>query len=417
MTYYYNPPHSQYWMYKFRDTSPNGTDHLTPLQVSFASDLNVASALPNTLFLILNSFLGHLIPLKYRMLGSMLPIFLFFGLTTAFVEVDTDGYQKLFFALTMITVVLMNVCAAILSGGLFGLVGQFPSEYITAVVSGQSLGGIFAALTEIIALTLGASAQYSAFIYFIIGTVVMLLSVQAYVIMSRTVFFKHFTRDRKEEIHSGQEERLVEKEEDDDDDNDDDDDDLQRISRVLPNKSEADFQEVFKGIWKYGLIEFCVFSVTLSIYPAVTVLVTSTGKGSGHLWNDVYFVTVVNYLIFNSGDYLGRILAGLIDWPKNRPNLLLVTAMLRALWIPLFMLCNAQPRESLPVLIHSDVSYIGLMVVFAVSNGYLANMGLICAPKQVREHERERASSMMAAFLGVGLAFGSALSLILVKLL
>ena len=57
------------------------------------------------------------------------------------------------------------------------------------------------------------------------------------------------------------------------------------------------------------------------------------------------------------------------------------------------------------------------MILFSLSNGYLANIALICAPKQVREHERERASSMMAAFLGIGLAFGSALSLILVKLL
>lgn len=414
-------------MFKFRDTTANGTSHLTPLQVSFASDLNVASALPNTLFLILNSFLGYLIPLKYRMLGSMLLIFVFFGVTTGFVQVNTDSYQKLFFALTMITVVLMNIASAILSGGLFGLVGQFPSEYITAVVSGQSLGGIFAALTEIIALTLGASAQYSAFIYFIIGTVVMLLSIQAYALQSRTVFFKYFTRDRNKTITADQE-RLITAEEDNLEESDSSNVDVTPISAAggvaaqgvvssVEKQSEADFQLVFKGIWKYGLLEFLVFSVTLSIYPAVTVLITSTGKGNGHMWNDVYFVTVVNYLIFNSGDYLGRILAGLIEWPRHRPNLLLLVAVLRASWIPLFMLCNAQPRESLPVLIDSDVMYIGLMTVFAVSNGYLANLGLICAPKQVREHERERASSMMAAFLGVGLAFGSALSLILVKLL
>lgn len=28
----------------------------------------------------------------------------------------------------------------------------------------------------------------------------------------------------------------------------------------------------------------------------------------------MYFVPVVNYLVFNSGDYLGRILAGMIEW-------------------------------------------------------------------------------------------------------
>lgn len=407
-------------MFKFRNTTANATDHLTPLQVSFTSDLNVASALPNTLFLILNSFLGYLIPLKFRMLGSMLLIFVFFGVTTAFVRVDTDSYQQLFFGLTMITVVLMNIASAILSGGLFGLVGQFPSEYITAVVSGQSLGGIFAALTEIIALTLGASPQYSAFVYFIIGTVVMLVSIQAYTVQSRTVFFKYFTRDRTKDAAAIEEDRrrLVDGEEDDEDDIDDDGGTISERREVGDSgRKEPNFQRVFLLIWKYGLIEFCIFVVTISIYPAVTVLITSTGKGNGHLWNDVYFVTVVNYLVFNSGDYLGRILAGLLEWPTNRPNLLLFAALLRGLWIPLFMLCNAQPRGSLPVLIDSDILYILLMVVFSISNGYLANLSLICAPKQVREVEREMAASMMAAFLGVGLAFGSALSLILVKLL
>lgn len=60
-----------------------------------------------------------------------------------------------------------------------------------------------------------------------------------------------------------------------------------------------------------------VFVVTLSVYPAVTVLINSQYHGNGHPWNDVYFVPVTNYLIFNSGDYLGRILAGMIEWVKT----------------------------------------------------------------------------------------------------
>lgn len=57
-----------------------------------------------------------------------------------------------------------------------------------------------------------------------------------------------------------------------------------------------------------------VFVVTLCVYPSVTVLVSSESRGNGHPWNDVYFVPVTNYLIFNSGDYLGRILAGMLEW-------------------------------------------------------------------------------------------------------
>lgn len=57
------------------------------------------------------------------------------------------------------------------------------------------------------------------------------------------------------------------------------------------------------------------------------------------------------------------------------------------------------------------------MSALALSNGYLANIAMICAPKIVREHEREMASSIMAAFLGIGLAGGSMISFLLVELI
>lgn len=57
----------QYWMYKFREIHDNSTnlthtyaklEQKTDLQASFTSYLSVASALPNTLFLIINAFIS-----------------------------------------------------------------------------------------------------------------------------------------------------------------------------------------------------------------------------------------------------------------------------------------------------------------------------------------------------------------------
>lgn len=75
------------------------------------------------------------------------------------------------------------------------------------------------------------------------------------------------------------------------------------------------------------------------------------------------------------------------------------------------------PRHELPTLIHTDYAFVALMAGFSFSNGYLANIALIWAPKSVHSREREMASSMMAAFLGVGLAFGSSISLIMVQII
>jgi len=38
-------------------------------------------------------------------------------------------------------------------------------------------------------------------------------------------------------------------------------------------------------IWVYGFAEWMTFVVTLAMYPAVTVLVNSTGRGNSNPWN------------------------------------------------------------------------------------------------------------------------------------
>lgn len=48
-----------YWQYKFRNLSTNNTEILTPRQIQFQPDLAMCSAIPTTIFLILNAFYSH----------------------------------------------------------------------------------------------------------------------------------------------------------------------------------------------------------------------------------------------------------------------------------------------------------------------------------------------------------------------
>ncbi|GFG40730.1 hypothetical protein Cfor_04914, partial [Coptotermes formosanus] len=389
-----------YWMYKFRDVHANisDKDNRTELQAGFTAYLSVASTIPNTLFLILNSLLSHKISLQIRMIGSLSCIFLLFVLTTVLVKVDTDSCQDLFFGITLVTVVLLNIATAILQGGLFGIVGKFSSRYITAVVSGQALGGIFAALAEITSLCLGASSTMSAFVYFMVANGMLLLSLAAYLVLSRAVFFRFHMLDKVQTSTMQYEPAVIQ-------------------ASDNPPSREISYKSILNKVWVYGFTEWMTFVVTLAMYPAVTVLVNSTGRGNSKPWNDTYFVPVVGYLIFSTCDYVGRILAGLLQWPQNKGWIVAVLSVLRIAFIPLLLLCNAQPRHHLPVLMNSDLYYILIIVLFGLSNGYLANIALICVPKMVDYSEQETASSMIAAFVGIGLACGSALSLVMVSLL
>lgn len=282
-------------MYKFRNVTCNSTTVITPTQATFISDLSFSASIPSTAFLILNAFLGHKIPLSLRMNGSLLVVLVIFLMNTVLIKVDTDQWQNTFFDITIASVVVMNIATAILTGGLFGVCGLFPSEYMTAVVSGQALGGVFTAVTEIVTITFSTDDRKSTFIFFIIGNVLCMLAVITYIILPRTNHYKYYTVEkwtmRPSRIERGASDA---------------------VAQVEPN-----FKNVLNKIWLYGFTEWLVFVVTLSVYPAVTVLVNSESHGNGHPWNDIYFIPVTNYLIFNSGDYLGRILAGMFEWVNN----------------------------------------------------------------------------------------------------
>uniref|UniRef100_A0A182K8P7 Equilibrative nucleoside transporter n=1 Tax=Anopheles christyi TaxID=43041 RepID=A0A182K8P7_9DIPT len=364
----------EYWQYKFRNVSSNDTSVLTPRQLEFQSDLSIAAAVPGTI-------------------ARVLMLLIMIG-TTALVRVDTDQWQDTFFNLTMLSVVVINSFSAILTGGLFGIAGQFSAHYMTAAVSGQALGGIFSAVADIIALTFASNPSTTAFVFFIVGCVVLLLSLFAYIIMSKTLFFKYYT-SKKMLMKSSLE--------------------ADPAARDICSRQEPRFPDVLRKIWIYGFSEWLVFVTTLSIYPAVTVLVGS--QHHGRPWNDVYFLPVVNYLLFNTGDYLGRIFAGMFEWPWNNPILIGVLTIGRIAFVPAMLLCNITQHHNFPVLIHSDYIFIVLMAAFALSNGYLANIALIGAPRVVEGHEKEMASSMMAAFLGIGLACGSAISLMIIEMI
>ncbi|XP_014296757.1 equilibrative nucleoside transporter 1 [Microplitis demolitor] len=395
-----------YWMYKFRQIHPNNSgsnnythteilENKTDLQVSFTSYLNVSSALPNMLFLIINTFLSKRLSQKFRMISSQLLIFIMFIVTTVFVKINTDEWQNTFLIITLTTVAFVNALSAVFGGTLMGIVGRFSPKYITAMSGGQALGGIFTALTEICSLWIGASPVVSGLVYFIIGDVVLLFSFIAYIILEEEEFFKHHMLLKQQEEPNFSVNAEV----------------------SFVDEPRISYRRILKRILPYGLTMFLVFFVTMAVYPAVTVLVESQGKGQGYAWNDIYFVPVVTYLTFSCGDYIGRLLSGILLWPKKKPWVVVILSLLRVLFIPAFMLCNAQPRHYLPVYVNSDICYILLTILFATGNGYLCNIAFILAPTVVEPQDKEVASTMMGAFLGLGITTGSALSLVLIKCL
>ena len=74
-------------------------------------------------------------------------------------------------------------------------------------------------------------------------------------------------------------------------------------------------------------------------------------------------------------------LASLYFQPGKDSKLVPILLVARVIFVPLFMLCNVQPRYNLPIFFEHDAWFIVFMIVFAFSNGYLASLCMCFGPK------------------------------------
>lgn len=327
-------------------------------------------------------------------------------------EVLSTG-QTTFYDVTLSSAFFINVVSSIFQGGICGLAGKFPPGYIQAVISGQALGGIFASAANIGSIALGASPVQSAFIYFLAADVTLIISFALYLALSPSQFFLHHSASSPALNNGpGSPRNLNAKPADLLDGLDED-------QVLISTEQGISYGRIIRKLWPYLLSVGLTYVVTLALYPAVAVLVRSVERGHGNAWNDVYFTPVACFLLLNVGDYVGRFTAGLIPLPSCcSPKVwTFVLSVLRMALVPLMMVCNAQPRSHLPVLIDTDGGFIGLMALLALSNGYLSTLCFAMAPRSVSVEEQETASSLMAAALGIGLALGGALSSAVVHIL
>ncbi|KPP68045.1 equilibrative nucleoside transporter 1-like [Scleropages formosus] len=376
------------------------------LESTFNNVMTLCAMVPLLIFTCLNSFIHQKIPQKVRILGGLVAIFVVFLVTAIVVKVEISPLP--FYVFTMIKIVFINSFGAILQSSLFGLAGMLPASYTAPIMSGQGLAGTFAAFSMICALLSGSELQDSAFGYFITACMVILLAIVSYIALPKMEFFQYYLETNSNRASGDEENKmdLLKK-------------DPAEKMPVLNDEEPASSSSVFSifrkvprrlqaPIWVMALSVCFVFTITIGVFPAVTVDAQST-VATDRGWA-TYFIPVSCFLVFNLMDWAGRSLTALCMWPGKDSILLPILVLVRLIFVPLFMLCNIKPREYLPVVFENDGWYIFFMVLFAFSNGYLASLCMCFGPKKVLPHEAETAGAVMAFFLSLGLALGAALS-------
>ncbi|KAK2865762.1 hypothetical protein Q7C36_001818 [Tachysurus vachellii] len=388
----------------------NGTLTATK-EYYFNNWMTLLSQLPLLLFTLLNSILYPRISERIRIAGSLVFILILFILTAILVKVRLE--QDHFFSITMATIWFINSFGAVLQGSLFGLVGLLPQKYSAAFMSGQSLAGTFAALAMLFAIASETDEETAALGYFITPCVGTLVTLFSYVLLPKLKSSpnEQFRGDRgKEKLP----ERILGKI-------------LER--KQTPKSPECDgakqafvcvdtehakqakgsVLEVFKKIWVMAFCVTFVFTVTLSVFPAVTVDVKTVYPGK---W-ERYFIPVCCFLLFNLMDLTGRSVTSWVQWPSKESRLFPILVVSRVIFIPLLMFCNVQGRSFLPVFFTNDWMFVIIMLLFSLSSGYFVCLSMTYAPQLAGPQDGETAGALMTFFLALGLSLGAALSFLL----
>ena len=162
----------------------------TAFEGNFENYFSVAFMISQTTGLALAIKYQDHIPLMYRVLVPLCLTAAVFVFTTVSVTVDID--RNLLFVMTLISCMIVGISNAMLSGGLFGLCGNFPPKYTGALMGGQGLAGLAVSVASISTTWAGNpvdvctdddagdddgscedSIDYSSLVFFCIACVVM----------------------------------------------------------------------------------------------------------------------------------------------------------------------------------------------------------------------------------------------------
>ncbi|GAA6052244.1 hypothetical protein JCM3770_007397 [Rhodotorula araucariae] len=180
------------------------------------------------------------------------------------------------------------------------------------------------------------------------------------------------------------------------------------------SSSGASMRAVERKVRHLGIAMFLVFGITLAVFPSITSTIVSikTGDPDARLLQRPELFVPLGFAVFAGGDWLGRLMP---QWERlawTNWKVLMACSVARVVFVPLFLMCNQTAGGNGRALIHSDLAFFAIMLVFAVSNGYFSTLIMLASVVEpsLEPDEVEVAATCLAFYLTAGLAIGSFLS-------
>lgn len=395
----------------------------TELQANFEAYLTVYGSIACVLGSILNVFATKSLSNSTRMIWGHVLVVVVFIPTIVLTLIDFDDDQHFFFDLSMILIsVACFGSLGMMAGGVLGLSALFPSKYTQAVMVGQSLAGVLAALMSILCQAVTSDVILNGQMYFGFSLAMCFVSLATYYYLTTLTTSLNLLEADLDGLIQNSEDDLAEGFDDDND----------RMHEVNIEAQASHFPPIDSGehleqqetigtnwnmytdIVKKSSIDLTTISVvlivTLAAYPGLTSLVHSTSRN--HTWNS-YFSAVASFLLYNCGDLIGRSCANSLRLPRKY---LLSIAFLRFLLIPLIAMCNVAPRSHTHALIPYDGVFVLLVILLSISHGFCITNATIGATMSIEKESRELAGSIISLIGVTAAMMGGVLGVLIIKL-
>uniref|UniRef100_A0A1I7Z3X4 Equilibrative nucleoside transporter 1 n=1 Tax=Steinernema glaseri TaxID=37863 RepID=A0A1I7Z3X4_9BILA len=361
--------------YKMLERTDNGTLVETYYSTEFFGFLGMFSQLPNLLLNLINIFVRMRGGLKPRIAISLCIVGAVCIFTMCFIFVDSNTWVFGFFVMTMFSVAILNGANGVYQNSIYGVASAFPPKFTNAILIGNNICGTFVSIISILTILLSDDVRFAALFYFLVAFFTIVACLVSFFMLERFDFYVYYARKANQK--NGDEEGQQQEEE---------------------HISMERYAEVLKQAWPQMFNVFCIFFVTLSIFPTIQVdikLYREDGVYDFFIPQKLY-EAITTFLLFNVCATIGSTLANSYQWPN--PKTLWIPVVLRLLLIPAFMFCNFRPAvRTWKVFFYNEWIFIVLSIIMAVSSGYLSSMGMMFAPHVV-EPKNSRIAGMMAAF-------------------
>jgi equilibrative nucleoside transporter 1/2/3 len=367
---------------------------------SFQSAITSVGCVTNLGSMVLLSNLQAKANYPKRIIASLLLNIIVFVLlaisTSNFRNVSSSGYLTF----TLIMVFTTSVATGLCQNGAFAFASSFGrEEYIQAIMTGQAIAGVLPSVAQIASVfavpehdnwsnpDAEANATNdenitSAFIYFLTATAISTVTLLATLPL---------IRKNRRMLESQMMNSLTSVEEEE-----------------RANRKVVSMWQLYKKLYFSAAGVFTCFAVTM-FFPVFTQKVVSVvpADQASRLFQPSAFIPL-GFLVWNSGDLLGRLSTLLPFYVRPRPFIALIISFLRIGFIPLYLLCNIEGRGAV---VNNDLFYLGVVQLgFGFTNGWLGSSLMMGAHDFVEEGEREATGGFMATNLVAGLMTGSLLS-------